>query len=53
MVRWDYAVFEGTESGGDAIGDNQLMGIETLVTELEHLIASSADTRKHRPVNRA
>lgn len=25
---------------GDAIGDNQLMGIETLVTELEHLIAS-------------
>lgn len=30
---------------GDAIGEKQHMGIETLVAQLEHLIASSEDTR--------
>ena len=30
---------------GDAIEEKQRMGVETLVTQLEHLIASSVDTR--------
>lgn len=34
---------------GDAIADSQIMGIATLVAELEHLIASAADIRKSDP----